>query len=350
MRTISKSTDSRWKDIIDEVIVVREALFYEELNDNTIRCTLCPHRCVLEDGKKGICGVRMNRGGVLYTLNYGELTSIAMDPIEKKPLFHFYPGTEILSISTWGCNMKCKFCQNWEISQQRPAVRRVDPERIVRIAMEHGSKFIAYTYNEPIVWFEFVLDTSRLAAKEGIRNVLITNGFIEPEPLKLLLQTTHAVNIDLKGFNEEFYRKECLGELEAVKRSIEMVYEAGVHLEITTLIVPNGNDNVNELEEEFKWIASIDPDIPLHISRYFPNYKYTEPPTPKEKLISIYERAREHLNFVYIGNLWDEKYENTYCPDCGELLIRRVGYDVELVGIDEEGRCKRCERKILKHL
>ncbi|HEW92647.1 MAG TPA: AmmeMemoRadiSam system radical SAM enzyme [Thermotogaceae bacterium] len=329
---------------------VREALFYEENNENSVVCTLCPHRCIISNSKTGLCGVRMNKKGVLYSLNYGEISSISLDPIEKKPLFHFYPGTDILSVGSWGCNFKCPFCQNWQISQERPNVQRIDPMRLINIALEHNSKGIAYTYNEPMVWFEFVLDSSRLATKEGIYNVLVTNGFIEPEPLNLLLQSIQAMNIDLKGFNEDFYKKVCLGDLKPVLNVIEKSVEHGIHVEITTLIIPGANDDLNDLKREFKWLSNLNPDIPLHISRYFPNYKYTVPPTSVDELIRVYETAKEYLNFVYLGNIWDKKCESTYCPSCGELVIEREGYNVKFVGIDEEGNCKKCGRNIVKNL
>ena len=324
------------------------ALHFENLDEETVRCNLCPHRCVLKPGQKGLCRVRVNEGGVLVTLNYGEISAIAMDPIEKKPLFHFNPGDKILSVSTVGCNLRCPFCQNWEIAHENPPTRRVTPEQLVRIALERGSKGIAYTYNEPIIWYEFVLDTSRIAVKEGLYNVLITNGYIEEEPLKLLLQSIHAMNIDLKGWNDEFYLKEIGGKKEVVMRTIEMAHEAGVHVEVTTLVIPGKNDDLEELEEEFKWLASIDPNIPLHLSRYFPHYKYTVPPTPPGKLIQIYELAKKYLNFVYIGNLWMEEYESTVCPKCGSVVIRRRGYEVDASGIDEEGRCKVCGFQIAR--
>jgi len=189
------------------------ATFFEE-KDGGVICNLCPHKCFLKNGQTGICGVRFNENGILFTKNYGDISSISMDPIEKKPLYHFSPGTEILSVGTWGCNLKCKFCQNWEISQEKPAIKVVTPDQLVQIALSRGSKGIAYTYSEPIVWYEFVLDTSRIAHKKGLYNVLVTNGYIEIEPLKLLLQNIDAMNIDLKGFNSEFYKKECLGDYE----------------------------------------------------------------------------------------------------------------------------------------
>ena len=324
------------------------ALHFENIDEETVRCNLCPHRCVLKPGQAGLCRVRVNEDGILVTLNYGEISAIAMDPIEKKPLFHFNPGDKILSVSTVGCNLRCPFCQNWEIAHESPPTRRVTPEQLVRIAVERGSKGIAYTYNEPVIWYEFVLDTARIAVKEGLYNVLVTNGYIEEEPLKLLLQSIHAMNIDLKGWNDKFYLKEIGGKKEVVMRTIKMAYEAGIHVEVTTLVIPGKNDDLEELEEEFKWLASIDENIPLHLSRYFPNYKYTIPPTPPEKLIEIYKIAKKYLNFVYIGNLWDPEYETTVCPKCGSVVIKRSGYEIDASGMDEEGRCKVCGFQIAR--
>jgi pyruvate formate lyase activating enzyme len=323
------------------------ATFFEE-KDGGVVCTLCPHKCFLENGQTGICGVRFNENGILYTNNYGDISSISMDPIEKKPLFHFNPGSEILSVGTWGCNMKCKFCQNWEISQKKPPVKVVTPDQLVQIALSRSSKGIAYTYSEPVVWYEFVLDTSRIAHKKGLYNVLVTNGFIEIEPLKLLLQNIDAMNIDLKGFNNEFYKKECLGDYQPVLKVIEFAYNYGIHVEVTTLVIPDGNDNEDELIKEFEAISKISKDIPLHLTRYFPAYKYEKPPTPVEKLKKLYLLAKEFLNFVYIGNLFESEYENTICPDCKTTVISRKGYDVKILNLTKEGKCKVCGREIVK--
>lgn len=325
----------------------RMALYFSTLDENRIKCELCPHHCVLEDGQVGLCLARRNQGGVMETLNYGEITSIALDPIEKKPLFHFNPSEYILSVGTFGCNMKCFFCQNWEISQQVVPTKRVSPQQLVSIAQSRRSRGIAYTYNEPFIWYEFVLDTSRAATKEGLYNVLVTNGMIEKEPLKLLLQSIHAMNIDLKAFDERTYAK-LGGDLKTVLNTIEMCVKASVHVEITTLIVPQLNDDLKLLEEEFRWIANLDRSIPLHLSRYYPSYKYSAPATSSEFLIEAYNLAKKYLDFVYIGNLWDPEYEKTVCPDCGTLSIVRRGYEVQIVGLDTEGRCSKCGRKIVR--
>jgi len=323
------------------------ATFFEE-KDGGVICNLCPHKCFLKNGQTGICGVRFNENGILFTKNYGDISSISMDPIEKKPLYHFSPGTEILSVGTWGCNLKCKFCQNWEISQEKPAIKVVTPDQLVQIALSRGSKGIAYTYSEPIVWYEFVLDTSRIAHKKGLYNVLVTNGYIEIEPLKLLLQNIDAMNIDLKGFNSEFYKKECLGDYESVLKVIKFAYDYGVHVEVTTLVIPGKNDNEEELVREFETLSKISKDIPLHLTRYFPAYKYDIPPTPVDELKKLYLLAKEFLNFVYIGNIFESEYESTICPECNTPLIIREGYDVKILNLTKEGKCKICGREIVR--
>jgi len=323
------------------------ATFFEE-KDGGVICNLCPHKCFLKNGQTGICGVRFNENGILFTKNYGDISSISMDPIEKKPLYHFSPGTEILSVGTWGCNLKCKFCQNWEISQEKPAIKVVTPDQLVQIALSRGSKGIAYTYSEPIVWYEFVLDTSRIAHKKGLYNVLVTNGYIEIEPLKLLLQNIDAMNIDLKGFNSEFYEKECLGDYESVLKVIKFAYDYGVHVEVTTLVIPGKNDNEEELVREFETLSKISKDIPLHLTRYFPAYKYDIPPTPVDELKKLYLLAKEFLNFVYIGNIFESEYESTICPECNTPLIIREGYDVKILNLTKEGKCKICGREIVR--
>ncbi|AEH50906.1 AmmeMemoRadiSam system radical SAM enzyme [Pseudothermotoga thermarum] len=327
----------------------KTALYFSTLDKERVKCELCPHNCVLDNGQVGLCLARKNEDGVLLTLNYGLITSIAIDPIEKKPLFHLNPGEQILSVGTFGCNMKCPFCQNWEISQEIAPTRRITPEQLVSIAVSRKSRGIAYTYNEPFIWFEFVLDTSRIAAREGIYNVLVTNGMISEEPLHLLLQSIHAMNVDLKAFDEQLYKK-LAGDLETVKRTIKLAVENSVHVEVTTLIVPGFNDDENMLEKEFQWLASLDKSIPLHLTRYFPSYKYNVPATPVEILVKFYNLAKKYLDFVYLGNVWDQNYESTFCPSCGTLVVKRVGYQVQVVGLDEEGRCAKCRRRIVRIL
>ncbi len=324
---------------------MREALFFDELDDDTIRCELCPHLCVLKPNQVGICKVRKNVHGVLYSLNYGMVSAAAMDPIEKKPLFHFHPGESIFSVGSWGCNMSCPFCQNWEISQEKPKIRNFSSAQLVSIAQGNDSFGIAYTYSEPVVWFEYVLDCARNALKEGLANVMITNGYIEEQPFKLLTQYFSAMNIDLKSFDEGYYKKVLHGERNVVMKNISFAHESGVHVEVTKLVVPQDNDSLSEMEELSRWLASVDRSIPLHLSRYYPNYKYDRPPTDVEKMEELYEIAKNYLDFVYIGNI-PGVHEDTVCPECGQTVIKRNGYDVEIVGLDENGRCTNCGHKI----
>ncbi len=325
---------------------MREALFFDELDDDKIKCKLCPHQCTLKPGDVGICKVRKNVKGALYSLNYGMVSSATMDPVEKKPLFHFHPGEEIFSIGSWGCNMKCPYCQNWEISQQRPHTRIFSSMQAISIAKGNDSLGIAYTYSEPVVWFEYVLDCARNALKEGLYNVLVTNGFIQEQPFKLLTQYVSAMNIDLKSFNPDYYKKELGGDRDIVMKNIEFAHKSGVHVEITTLVVSGDNDSHNEMEELSSWIESVDRSIPFHLSRYYPNYKYNRPPMDLKTMEELYQIAKKHLDYVYVGNV-PGMHEDTVCPKCGETVVKRNGYDVQMVGLDKNGKCTKCGHKIV---
>ncbi len=324
---------------------MREALFFDEVDDDKVRCDLCPHHCVLSEGKVGICGARKNIDGALYSLNYGEVSGVGVDPVEKKPLFHFHPGEQILSLGSWGCNMSCPFCQNWEISHSKPHVRRFPPTQFISLAQAENSFGIAYTYSEPVVWFEYVLDCARAAMKEGLHNVLVSNGFIEEQPFKLLIQYFSAMNIDVKSFNPDYYKKKLGGGKDVVFKNVEMAHESGVHVEVTTLIIPEDNDTDEELDNIAGWLASIDRSIPLHLSRYYPSYKYDRPPTDPERLEELWKVAKKHLDYVYVGNV-PGMHEDTVCPECGETVVKRVGYEVEITGLDEKGRCTNCSHQI----
>ncbi|ACX51390.1 Radical SAM domain protein [Ammonifex degensii KC4] len=328
---------------------MREALFYEK-RDGKVVCRLCPHECVIKEGKTGLCRVRQSREGKLYTLNYGACSSCAVDPIEKKPLYHFYPGHTILSLGTWGCNFHCLFCQNWEISQGNPPTINLEPTQVLDMLRTQGSRCIgvAYTYSEPIVWYEFVLDTAKLVKEAGYKNVLVTNGFINEEPLYKLLPYVDAMNIDLKSFRDEFYRRLCRGRLEPVKRTIEQVYRR-CHLEVTTLLVTGENTGEEEIEALASWLAGISPDIPLHLSRYFPNFEFTAPPTPLEDLYRARDIARRHLRYVYLGNVWIDEGGATYCPECRRPVIKREGYKIREVALKKEERgwfCASCSASL----
>ena len=325
------------------------AKHWTKLEDNKVRCELCPYRCVLKEGQMGVCRVRKNIGGKLYTLNYGSVSSIAVDPIEKKPLFHFKPKSEVLSLSTVGCNMRCKHCQNWEISQagmEFPYLREMSPDEVMKIARNYEG--IAWTYNEPTIWHEFTLDVSKMAKKEGLYTVYVTNGYINEEPLREIGQYLDAMNIDVKAFRDEFYRKIAGARLRPVIDTVERAYRMGIHIELTYLIIPDLNDDSKEIRKFAEWVYELSPEIPVHFSRFFPMYKLTDkPPTPLKTMHNAYKIAKEvGLEYIYLGNTWEPEYESTYCPNCGNLLIERVYYNTELKGLTKDGKCNRCGKKI----
>lgn len=278
------------------------ARFYEPEN-GALRCKLCPHACLIPAGGMGLCRVRRNQGGVLLAESYGRISSMALDPIEKKPLLHFYPGSHILSVGSYGCNMRCPFCQNSAISQGFPATEAVSPEGLARIAKScRGNLGVAFTYNEPLVGIEYLLDAAPLLRDAGLKTVLVTGGLIEKAPLLELLPCIDAMNIDVKGFTAEYYHK-LGGDLETVKRSVELC-AASCHVEVTTLIVPGENDGESEMEALSTWLASLSPDIPLHITRFFPRYRMTDgAPTPLPTLRKLAEAAKRRLRYVHIGNV-----------------------------------------------
>ncbi|MGQ9512792.1 AmmeMemoRadiSam system radical SAM enzyme [Thermodesulfitimonas sp.] len=321
---------------------MREALFYEKQEDNAVLCRLCPKGCLIKEGRTGFCRVRENRGGMLYTLNYGQCSSCNADPVEKKPLYHFYPAHTILSLGTFGCNLRCGFCQNWEIAHGSPPTIPLTPEQVVAMAQAQGPRCIgvAYTYSEPVVWYEFVRDTARQVREAGLKNVLVTNGFIAEEPLRELLPYIDAMNIDVKSFRDDYYKHVCAGRLEPVLRTVEVAKDH-CHVEVTNLIVTGLNDSAEELDALVDWLAAVDLRIPLHFSRYFPNFEMERPPTPLEVLYAARETARKKLRYVYLGNVWDEEADTTYCPNCGAAVIRREGYKVRGVRL-KDGKCGAC--------
>jgi pyruvate formate lyase activating enzyme len=315
---------------------MKEAKFYEKLERERVKCHLCFHECVIKDGNRGICGVRENREGTLFSLVYGKSISEAVDPIEKKPLFHFCPGTKIFSIATVGCNFKCLHCQNYSISQvggdqEEIPGERLTPERIVFLAQQAGCQSIAYTYTEPTIFLEYAMDTAKLASLGGLRNVFVTNGYIMPEPLRAMRPYLDGANIDLKAFSEDFYRTVCGARLQPVLDSIRLYKELGIWIEVTTLVIPNHNDSEEELRKIARFIAETDQNIPWHVSQFYPTYRLqNQPRTP----VKILEKAREigmeeGLKYVYQGNVPGAGGENTYCPGCGRLLIERIGYTIQ---------------------
>ena len=332
------------------------ASYSVQQQDNKVKCTLCPHMCVLADGKSGICRVRKNNGGRLVSEIYGRACCLRFDPIEKKPLYHFYPGSVILSVGSVGCNLRCKFCQNWEISQtcaeDYPYIKPVSVDHIINMAKErHDNAGIAYTYNEPIVWFEFMLDIARKSKEQGMHNVMVSNGFINASPLAELLEYMDAFNIDLKAFSDDFYRRVTSARLQPVKDSILGIKKYGRHLELTHLVITGLNDREDQFEEMVKWISGeLGPETPLHLSRYFPNFEMENKATPLAKLLELYQLATKYLNFVYLGNVAADEGRITTCPDCGAHLIDRLGYSIYKKGLDMSGKCRKCGRGVISFI
>ncbi len=328
-----------------------EARYYKKHPDREVECILCPRYCRLGDKERGYCGVRENNGGTYYTLVYGKACTMNIDPIEKKPFFHFLPRTKSLSIATAGCNVNCKFCQNWQISQVRPEqVRHFDlpPQALVNAALQFNCPSISYTYTEPVVFFEYMYDTAKEARRKKVRSCVVTGGHINPEPLLDLTRVVDAIKIDLKAYSEEFYKSYVRGELKPVLEAIKIVHQSGVWLEVVYLVIPKLNDNMEEIRAMCRWMRKeIGADVPLHFSRFHPMYLIKNlPPTP----VSTLERAREvaleeGLHYVYIGNVPGHKAESTFCPSCQNLIIQRIGFDVEKIEL-ENGKCRFCQTPI----
>lgn len=312
-----------------------------------VQCNMCPHRCIIADGKRGTCRVRENRGGRLYSMVYGNPCAVQVDPIEKKPFYHFLPTAATFSLATAGCNLRCLYCQNWTISQFPPEETDnadLPPEAIVRAARQSSAPVIAYTYSEPTVFYEYMLATARLARQAGLYNVVISAGFINAEPLQELCKAVDAIKIDLKGYDEEFYRKVCGAELQPVLRAIQTIYQTGVHLEIVNLVVPSLNDNLEQLRALSRWVArELSPDVPIHFSRFYPQYKLANlPPTPVETLEQARKIAQEEgVRFVYVGNVPGHPGDNTYCPTCGRQILARQGFAVREYRL-KRGACTYC--------
>jgi pyruvate formate lyase activating enzyme len=315
--------------------MMKEAMLYSSLGEGKVSCFLCSHRCQIVDSKFGICGVRQNKAGKLYTHVFGEVIAAHVDPIEKKPLHHFLPGTTSFSIATIGCNFRCPFCQNWEISQVSKRKEeglpgyKLSPEDVVAAAKENGCKSISYTYTEPTIFFEYAYETAKLAAAQGLGNVFVTNGYMTAEALETIKPYLDACNVDLKSFREEFYHTMCQAHLEPVLESIRLMRKLGIWVEITTLVVPGENDGDDELRDIARFIAQTDLDIPWHVSRFHPDYKLTDKKaTPVETLRRAYSLGKsEGLRYIYVGNVYGES-EDTLCPSCGKALIRRQGFFV----------------------
>ena len=325
----------------------KEAMFYKKLDENSIQCRLCPRNCILKNGMRGFCRAREPKGGKHYTLVYGNPTAVHIDPIEKKPFFHFLPATSVFSIATAGCNFRCKNCQNWQISQSTPEEtynQYLPPEAVVEAAIKSKCPAISYTYTEPTVFYEYMYDTAKIAKARGIRNVYHSNGSINPEPAEELSLYLDAANIDLKGFTQEFYSKLPEGDLETVLNTIKILRKNRVHIEITNLIVPSFSDDMKTIRNMCRWIRDeVGKDTPLHLSRFYPTYKLNNlSPTPIKTLEEARKAAMEEgLQYVYIGNVAGHEGENTYCPRDGKILIRRIGYQI-LENNIVNGKCKFC--------
>ncbi len=324
--------------------MIVESYLYEKLNGE-VRCKTCWHRCRLKDGKWGICRVRKNEGGKLMVYNYGMVSSIALDPIEKKPLNNYKPGSKVLSFGSVSCNFRCTHCQNFEISfadLNYPYLRELDPQDVVRLCQERNADGIAWTYNEPGIWHEFALDSSKLAKEEGYFIVYVTNGYMTPEAIDQF-EVLDAANVDVKAFSESFYKKICKAKLENVLKTVEYMHKKGIFLELTYLIIPGENDDRDEIRAFAEWVASMDKRIPVHFSRFHPDFKMLDKPaTPVSKIEEAIEIAKDvGIEYVYAGNVWGHKYENTYCPNCGELIIAREGFYVLKINLEGD-RCPNC--------
>jgi pyruvate formate lyase activating enzyme len=326
---------------------MREAMLYESREGEAL-CHLCAHRCRVGDGERGKCGVRLSREGKLYSLVYGKLIAHGVDPIEKKPLYHFLPGTGSFSIATAGCNFFCDFCQNWQISQMSHEDGRIygedfTPEAVVAQARTARCASIAYTYTEPTIFFEFAYDCGRLAHEAGLKNVFVTNGYQTPETIEKMTGLVDAANVDLKSFRDDFYRSRCGARLAPVLKAIELMHEAGIFLEVTTLLIPGENDGEDEIAKIAGFIASVSPDIPWHISRFHPQYKQTGKEwTPAETIMgAVHIGKGAGLKYIYPGNLPAGDLEHTYCPACGERAVERSGFASRNVGLDGN-KCRAC--------
>ena len=322
----------------------QEALYYKKLKDHRVRCLLCPHQCGIPDEETGKCGVRENRGGRLLTHSYGRTVTINVDPIEKKPLYHFMPGSMILSIGPNGCTFSCQNCQNWNISQEPAQTTYIGPDELVAMAARGGSIGVAFTYTEPLLWFEYLKDVAPMLRKSGLKSVLVTNGFLNDEPARELAPLIDGFNVDLKSIRDDFYRTWCDGRVEPVKRFIEIASSVS-HVEVTNLIIPGLNDSPGDLGDLVEWLSGVSREIPIHFSRFFPQYRMNDrPPTPQKTLEMAYETAKKKLDYVYLGNIFVEGTEDTYCPECGAVVVRRAGYTTEM--IEPAGICQQCKTRI----
>lgn len=323
------------------------AKFWKPIGNNKVQCSLCHQSCSINNDQFGLCGVRRNENGKLYTLIYGSCSSVAADPIEKKPLYHFHPGSNALSLGTVGCNFKCLHCQNASISRATPDfpyMQEIKPDEVVELAKKRGCEGIAWTYNEPTIWHEFSFDSSKLAKKAGLYTVYVSNGYIQEEPFREISPFLDAINVDIKAFTDEFYKKVCKARLKPVLNTCMLAKKLGVHLEVTYLVIPGYNDSVDEIKQFCSWVVEqLGKNTPVHFSRFHPDYKMTDVPmTPMETMFKAYELACDSgVLYTYLGNVPHGDYENTICPKCGNICIGRQGYSINLDGF-KDGKCVKC--------
>ncbi|MBD3203932.1 AmmeMemoRadiSam system radical SAM enzyme [Candidatus Woesearchaeota archaeon] len=330
---------------------MKKTMFFEKLDEKKVQCRLCPHNCKISDGKKGICAVRENKEGILYSLSYENVNTMHIDPIEKKPLYHFYPGEKAMSIATMGCNLSCRFCQNADLSQTPRITKihgeKVTPDEIVRATERNDCKIIAYTYSEPTIFYELAYETAVKASKKGIKNVFVSNGYINPKPVKKISPVLDAANIDLKSFRKEFYMDVCGSRLQPVLETIRLMKKLGIWLELTTLLIPGKNDSEQEIKDIAQFIASVDKNIPWHISRFHPDYKMRDSGyTPLEKMNLAFNIGKKTgLNYIYLGNVPSREHNDTICHSCKNHIIRRANFYVKENHI-EDGKCGFCKETI----
>ena len=328
----------------------KEAILYEKL-DGVLNCHVCNRHCVISNGKTGFCEMRQNDNGTMYSLNYASASSVAVDPIEKKPLFHFYPGSLSFSLGSIGCNFTCPYCQNWAISQaylEEVGTRNILPDKAIKLAHENHCKSISWTYNEPTMWFEYTYDSAKMAQKENLKTVYVTNGYMSEEALDFIAPYLDAANVDLKGMSNKFYHELCEARLEPVLENIQTMHEKGIHLEVTNLIIPGYNDSEEDLKALVKFVADVGVEIPLHFTRFLPHYKMNQvPPTPVETLEKAQKMAIDAgIKYVYIGNVPGSNGENTHCPECKKLLIKRNGFYIAANNLKKDKKCPECGAKI----
>jgi len=330
---------------------MHEARQYARLENNAVKCSLCSHRCTINDGKHGVCGVRVNQQGTLAATTYGKISAEAVDPIEKKPLFHYLPGTISYSLGSIGCNFHCEHCQNWHISRAEPGsamLRSLEPAEGVKRAIVSGSKSISWTYNEPTIWHEYALDMGVIAREKGLGTIYVTNGYITEEALRELAPMLGAFRVDLKAFTDDFYKKICGAKLQPVLDSAQLARELGMHVETVTLVIPGLNDSIEEQEGLIRWVIEhLGPETPMHFSAFHPDYKMlNRGATPVATLEKIYRKAKDlGLKFPYLGNVYHHPFENTYCPNCNTLLIERQGFSSRFAAIEGQ-KCTHCGEKI----